>query len=278
MPRIAALLDQACSREASDLHLVPSRPPFARVRGELVPLGDTGPSAKELEEMLTELLAPSQRTRLGAEHAVTFGGSHAHAGATSRFRGQIVHAHGGLRASFRFFPPRVRTLAELGCPDEVRRLAEARGGLVIVAGPSGAGTTTTLAAMVAHIDETRACHIVTIEDPIEVVHAAKRAQITQLEIGAHVPSFVTALRNVAREDADVVVVSSLRGREATAAALALAASGTTVLAAIAASGARGALEQLLASVDDRALVDAALAGVVALERSKDEVRYEVKTP
>jgi twitching motility protein PilT len=278
MPRIGALLDQACSRGASDVHLGSARPPFARVGGELVALGDAAPSTKELEDMLGELLDPTLRARLAAEHAVTFGGSHPCDGGTARYRGQIVQTHAGLAASLRLFPPRLRTLADLGAPDAVGRLAEVRGGLVVVAGTSGSGKTTTLAAMVDRIDRTRACHVVTIEDPIEVVFEPKQAQITQREVGKHVPSFAVALRNVARERADVVVLSLLREPEAIAAALALARAGVTVLAAVPASSAATATQQLASAVEDGGRLSGVLAGVVVQRRVHDELTWDVEVP
>lgn len=263
MARLDALFDEAIGKRASDLHVAPARPPFARIRGELVSVADGVLSAKDVEEMIDELLTPQQRARLGIDQSLCFAHAHAHKEGTARFRGQIVRMNGGTRATFRVVARRAPELAELGCPEVVWRLADRRSGLVLVAGPSGAGTTTTLAAMVDNINKTRACHVVTIEDPIEVVHEPIRAQFTQREVGVHASSFAGAIENAPRENADVVLVSSLRSREAIRAAVAIANTGILVFAAVPANGVVAAIERLLLGLDDRTALADALGGVVA---------------
>lgn len=257
MPKIDALLDLACSRGASDLHLGAERPPFARVHGELEAFGDAALSANDLEALRDELLDAPLRRRLAADHAVAFARSHRDV----RVRGHVVHAHGGLRAALRIFPARVPTLGELGCPEEVTRLADVPSGLVLVGGASGSGRTTLLAAIVERITRTHGAHVVTLEAPIEILHEPEGGHVTQREIGTHAPSFAVALRDVAREAADVVVVSALPDAEAIDAALALAASGIAVFAVA------PAVPPLAPSPD--------LVAVVTLRRAKDRVTYEV---
>jgi twitching motility protein PilT len=213
--------------------------------------------------MIDELLTPQQRARFGIEQSLTFTQTYAHKEGTARFRGQIVRMLGGTRATFRVIARRPPELAELACPEVVWRLADRRAGLVLVAGPSGAGTTTTLAAMIDHVNKTRACHIVTIEDPIEVVHEPLRAQITQREIGVHASSVASALENAPRENADVVLVSSLRTREAVQAAISLASTGIAVFAGVPANGVVATIERLALALDDRSVLGDVLAGVVA---------------
>jgi twitching motility protein PilT len=273
--RLDLLFDEVIGKRASDLHVAPARPPFARVRGELVSIADGVLSTKDVEEMIDEVLTPQQRARLGIDQSLTFAHSYAHKEGTARFRGQIVRMLGGTRATFRVVARRAPELAELGCPEVVWRLADRRSGLVLVAGPTGSGTTTTLAAMIDNVNKTRACHIVTIEDPIEVVHDPIRAQITQREIGVHASSIERALANAPRENADVVLVSSLRTREAVRAAVALANAGVAVFAGVSANGVVATLERMLLAVDDRTVLGDALAGVIAQQLVSGIAVHEV---
>jgi twitching motility protein PilT len=174
----------------------------------------------------------------------------------------------GLGAVFRSVPSRVLLLDELGCPEVLKKTLDARRGLLLVSGKRGTGRTTTLAAMVDHINRTRACHVLTIEDPVEFVHAPVRAQVTQREVGPDAKTFAAGLRSALREDADVVLVSELEGAEATSAALQMARSGTLVLAAVSAQGAAATIERVLGSFPPdqqsyaRALLADALIAVV----------------
>lgn len=276
MARLDALFDEAINKRASDLHVAPARPPIARVRGELVSVADGVLSSKDVEEMIDELLTPQQRARLGIDQSLGFAHAHVHKEGTARFRGRIVRMNGGTRATFRVVARRAPELSELGFPEAVWRLADRRSGLVLVAGPSGSGTTTTLAAMLDNVNKTRACHIVTIEDPIEVVHDPIRAQITQREVGVHASTFAGAIASAPRENADVVLVSSLRDREAIRAAIAIANTGLLVFAGVPASSATSALERLvLAAGDDRSALADALAGVVAQQLVEGVAVHEI---
>lgn len=275
MARIDAFFDEVLGKRGSDLHIAPGRPPFARVGGKLVTLADGVITAKDAEEMIDELLSPQQRARLGIDHSVSFAHAHAHGGGTARFRAEVVHLLGGTRASFRVVARRAPTLAEIGCPESVWRLADVRGGLVVVAGPAGSGKTTTLAAIVDHINKTRSGHVVTIEDPIEVVHEPARSQITQREVGVHLSNVALAIQNASRENADVVLVSSLRTKESIQAAVALASAGVTVFAGVPANGVVAAIERILLALDDRIMLADALAGVVAQQLIDDLAVHEI---
>lgn len=275
MARLDTFFDEVIGKRASDLHVAPARPPFARVRGALVNVADGVLSAKDVEEMIDELLTPEQRVRLGADQSLTFAHSYVRAGGPARFRARIVRMLGGTRATFRVVARRPPTLAEIACPEVVWRLADRRSGLVLVAGPSGAGKTTTLGAMIDHVNKTRSCHVVTIEDPIEIVHEPARSQITQREIGVHAPTIAAALMNAPRENADVVYVSSLRAREAIRAAVSLANAGVAVFAAVPANGVVGTLERMLLALEDRVALADALAGVVAQQLVSDIAVHEV---
>lgn len=260
MPKIDALLDDLVKRGGTDLHLAGGYSPLARIRGELVPLRDGLVDVKELEEVLFELIAAPQRARLAAQQDLVF--VHPHRD-LARFRASYFQKHGGLAATFRLVPARVLTLAELGCPEILWRVADLRSGLVLVSGPMSSGKSTTVAALLDHINKTRACHILTIEDPVEHVHESLRAQISQREVPLHMPTITLGLQNAAREDADVVFVSDLSEPGAAEHAVRLAGQGALVLATTTANGAAAAIEQLLDQVPERALVADALAAVVA---------------
>ena len=260
MPKIDALLDDLVKRGGTDLHLADGYSPLARIRGELVPLRDGLVEAKELEEVLFELVSQPQRGRLSAQQDLVF--THPHRD-IARFRASYFQKLGGLSATFRLVPARVLTLAELGCPEVLWRIADLRSGLVLVTGPMSSGKSTTVAALVDHINKTRACHILTIEDPVEAVHEPLRAQITQREVHVHSTSFSSALKNAAREDADVVLVSDVSEPNSLELAARLAGQGALVLAMMTANGAVAAVERALAKVPERALLADTLAAVVS---------------
>lgn len=242
MAAIDGLLEDLIKRGGSDLHLAVNQPPTARVRGEIVPLREGTTGAKELEDLLLELVTPSQRARLAADLDLALSYTFKD---VARFRATYYVKYSGIAAAFRLVPSRVPSLADLGCPDVIRRLMERRAGLVLVGGPTASGKTTTTAAMIDHVNKTRACHVVTIEEPIEFVHEPVRAQITQREVGTHALTISSALRNVARENPDVVFVSDLTRPEDIELALRLANDGVLVLTNVAASGAVAAIERML---------------------------------
>jgi twitching motility protein PilT len=266
VPKIDALFDDLVKRGGTDLHLGAGYPPLARIRGELVPMREGLVEGKELEEVLLELLSPAQRVRLQANLGLDF--AHAHRDA-ARFRANYFNKSSGLAAVFRLVPVRVLTLAELGCPEVLWRLADRRAGLVLVTGPTCSGKSTTLAAMIDHINKTRACHILTIEDPIEFVHEPLRAQITQREIGHHAPSYPIALRSAARENPDVVLVADLHSAETMKLALQLASQGVLVFATVPTNGAAATIERLINAFPEgeqpqvRGMLAESLAGIVS---------------
>ena len=266
MPKLDVFFDELMLRGGSDLHLSPGYPPLARIRGELVPLADVVIEGRDLEELLVELLTPMQRGKLQVDRDLDFAHAHKDAG---RLRASYFQKTTGLAAVFRLVPSRVLSLAELGCPEVLWRLADRRAGLVLVTGPTGSGKTTTLAAMIDHINKTRACHILTIEDPLEFVHEPLRAQITHREIGTHAATFPVALRSAIRENPDVVFVSDLRTPDTVRHALELATTGVLVFATVQATGAAGAVEHLVDVFPPeeqplvRGMVAESLVGVVA---------------
>ncbi len=268
MPAISGLLDELTKRGGSDLHLSATQPPLARVRAELVPLRNTPPTAKELEEMLFELITPTQRARLVADAALEF----SLANDSARFRATYYMKQGGLAAVFRLLP--VRTIAEIGAPEVVAKLAERTSGLVLVAGPADSGKTTTATALVSSIRESRSCRVLVLENPIEHLLETKRAHVTQREIGAHAPSMAVALASASRGGADVVATSDLSTGEELENALALASSGALVIATCRARGAVDALSRFVSvfPADARPRVRARLADALVAVVAQHLVR------
>jgi len=193
MPAIDNLFREMPERNASDLHIVVGRPPMFRISGELIETEYDRLTPAAAKELLYEMLAPGQRERIEKELDLDFAYE---IEGLARFRANILHQQRGLGGVFRLIPSKILTLKDLGMPDIVRKLSEATGGLILVTGPTGSGKSTTLAAMVNHINETRDAHILTVEDPLEFIHEPKRCLITQREVGAHTMDFASALRVV----------------------------------------------------------------------------------
>jgi twitching motility protein PilT len=240
--KIDRLFDELIARGASDLHLGIGYPPMLRTRGELVPMRDAPVDKAEMDALLFEITTPAQKSKIDGEHDLDF--AYGYEG-KARFRANYFLKATGLAAVFRIVPTKVATLAELGCPDVFRKLAERRSGLVLLTGPTGCGKSTTLAAMIDHINETRACHVLTIEDPIEFVHEPKRAAITHREVGVHAPSFAAAMRSAGREDPQVILVGELRTSETMLLALQLANQGILVLATVHTNGAAATIDRVI---------------------------------
>jgi twitching motility protein PilT len=274
LARIDKLFDELLQRKGSDLHIGIGYPPLARVRGELVPMRDAALERAEVEGLLFDLIAPSQRKRLDADLELDFACAHE---GRARFRANYFFKTTGIAAVFRVIPTRVATLPELGCPDVVRRLAERRSGLVLVTGPTGCGKSTTLAALIDHINSTRACHILTIEDPVEFVHEAKKAQITHREIGEHAASFAAAMRSASREDPNVILIGELRNNETMKLALGLASQGILVFATVHTNSAAATIDRLVNAFPAeeqpqvRGMLSESLVGIIAqqLLKTKD---------
>ncbi|MFO0548968.1 MAG: PilT/PilU family type 4a pilus ATPase [Polyangiaceae bacterium] len=247
MASIDPLFRSLLSKKGSDLHISVGQPPMARVRGELAPMRDEPASAKEVAGWLFDILSAEQRKRFEDELDLDF----AHAfgkdpsAPEARFRASYLHKTTGMGAVFRVIPTKIATLDDLGTPPVIRTVSDSRAGLCLVTGPTGSGKSTTLAAMIRHINETRACHVLTVEDPIEFVHAPIKARITQREVGKHVPDFPSAMRAAGREDADVILVGELRNAETMALALRLASFGVLVFGTVHTNGAHSTIDRFV---------------------------------
>ena len=220
------LLRLLVEREGSDLHLNEGLPPRGRVHGVLEDLGDP---SDEVGAWILSILDDDQRRTLQADGETDFAYE---VEGTARFRVNAFKHIGGLGAVFRVIPQVIPTLEELSIPDEVRRFTELDRGLVLVTGPTGSGKSSTLAALLDVINETSARHIITIENPIEFVHADKSSSFTQREVGNDTDSFAKALRSAARQDPDLVLVGEMRDRETIHLALSLAEMGMLVFSTV----------------------------------------------
>jgi twitching motility protein PilT len=220
------LLMIAAERDATDLHITSRTYPQIRCRGELVPLTElTILAPEDTRRLVSEILTGAQAQVLEENHQIDF--AFAIEGRV-RCRVNVYHQREGVAAAIRLLPLRIRSFEELGLPAIVQQLAERPRGLVLVTGSTGCGKTTTLAAMLDRINTERAGHILTIEDPIEYVHAHKRCVVNQREVGANVPSFQEALRAVMRQNPDVILLGEMRDLETIQAALTLAEMGHLV--------------------------------------------------
>ncbi len=263
---IDTLFDRLLEHGGSDLHLSPGYPPMVRVRGQLVADGDRELTSAQIEAMLTTLLTPHQRTQFETTGDLDF--AHAH-GTRARFRANYLRKLTGVGAVFRAIPTIIKTLDELGVPAGIRKLVDIKSGLVLVTGPTGSGKSTTLAAMIDHINRTRAGHILTIEDPVEFVHQSQRCTITHKEVGEHVPTFLDAIRSAGRENADVILVGELRGAETMKAALQLASFGILIYATVHTNSAGATIDRYVNAFPAeqqpqiRGLLADSLVGVVA---------------
>ena len=197
---------------ASDLHLKYGAPPAVRADGTIFSFDDSDLTSGDLQEVLLQVTANSNARREEFERTGELDSVYV-SPEGHRFRVNAFRQRGQISLAFRRVPVRPRSLDELGMPESVATLADYKNGLVIVAGATGSGKSTTLAGMVARINETRPCHIVTIEDPIEVVHEDNESFISQREIGIDTLGFSQALRRVLRQDPDVIVIGEIRDTE-----------------------------------------------------------------
>ncbi len=224
-PRLDRMLERVVAEGASDLHLAGSQPPQWRLHGDMKLLSRKALGREEVLELLTPIMPERCRAQFVAESDTDFAYS---LGQEARFRVNVFRDLGGVGAVLRQIPVKILTIDQLGLPKVVRNMCEHPKGLVLVTGPTGSGKSTTLAAMVDHINKTRPTHIITLEDPVEFVHQSYQAMVNQREIGEHTQSFARALRAALREDPDVVLVGEMRDHETIALALETANTGHLV--------------------------------------------------
>jgi twitching motility protein PilT len=261
---LQAILSAAVERGASDVHLKTGRPPIVRFDGELEPLPGFSPlGVLELEDVV-KLVGASSHPRLEAfERTGELDTAYQPAG-LPRFRVNAFRQRGEISLAFRVIPRTVPGFKSLHLPPGVETLSNEHRGLILVTGATGVGKTTTLAAMVSHINRTRRQHVVTIEDPIEFLHDDEQSIVNQREVGIDTESFNEALRRVLRQDPDVILIGELRDRESAETALQAAESGHLVLSTMHTVDAAETLGRLVEffPADKQTQVRSILAGVL----------------
>jgi twitching motility protein PilT len=225
MPGINNFLQYAVNVGASDLHLSVGSVPLIRVHGELRPLKWNVLEAKDTLQLIGEVLTAEQQKIFSKHLDLDFCYEAPNIGS---FRANILKQRNGVDAVFRIIPTNIRSLDDLGLPRIVRDLTHFHHGLILVTGSAGNGKSTTLAAMIDHINSKRRLHIITIEDPIEFVHPPKLANVSQREVKSHTENFASALRASLREDPDVILIGELRDLETISLAITAAETGHLV--------------------------------------------------
>jgi twitching motility protein PilT len=239
---INGYLKELWARQASDLLLTARTPPLLRIDGRLQPIATSALDPEAITRIVTTVLGPDLSVTFAVEKEVDFSFEWTE---DARFRANAFHQRGIPALSLRLIPYRIPTFDELGLPEIVDELVRLPQGLILVTGPTGSGKSTTLASMIDAINEDRACHIITIEDPIEYVHEHKQSAVNQRELGADTNSFARALRSVLREDPDVLLVGEMRDIETIASALTIAETGHLVFATLHTNDAAQTLDRIV---------------------------------
>lgn len=271
MAAIDRLFDQLLAQGGSDLHLSVGYPPMLRTKGDLVRLDEPPISVDRMSSLLAEILDEERWQRFQDEWDLDFAYSYAD---KARFRANYLYKTTGPGAVFRTIPSKVLTAEQLSLPDACIALAERRAGLILVTGPTGSGKSTTLAAMLDHINRTKSGHILTIEDPVEFVHQPIKCQITHREVGLDTPSFTDAIRSAGRENADVILVGELRGAETMRLALQLASFGVLIFATVHTNSSAATIERFVNAFPApqqpqiRGMLADSLAGIIAQQLLK----------
>ncbi len=242
MARIDAFLKLGTQQGCSDVHLAVGVPPMLRMHGDLLPIKFRDLRASELEGYIAEILTRSQAEHFSAGHDLDF--SYVATGG-GRFRVNVYRKDTGVGATFRSIPQDVPQLERLALPPIVTKLCDFHQGMILVTGSTGTGKSTTLAAMIDHLNTTRKLNIVSLEDPIEFVHRSKQSQVIQRELHTHIPSFAEGVRAAMREDPDVILVGELRDAETISMAMTAAETGHLVLGTLHTTGAVKTIDRVI---------------------------------
>jgi twitching motility protein PilT len=240
--RIDAFLKLGTQQGCSDVHLAVGVPPMLRMHGDLLPIKFRDLRPGELEGYIAEILTSAQNEHFARGHDLDFSYVSAEGG---RFRVNVYRKDTGVGATFRTIPSSVPTLESLSLPPIVTKLCDFHQGMVLVTGSTGTGKSTTLAAMINHLNETRKLNIISLEDPIEFVHPSKQSQVIQRELGTHIPSFAEGVRAAMREDPDVILVGELRDAETISMAMTAAETGHLVLGTLHTTGAVKTIDRVI---------------------------------
>ena len=271
---IQDLLRSMHLRKGSDLHLVAGDPPRMRVHGELITLANQKLDGEELQAGLFGIMSPVSIDQFNKRDSADFA---YFIPEVARFRVNVFRHLNGIGAVFRGIPSKALTLEELNMPKAVHTLSRANQGLILVTGKTGSGKSTTLAAVVDAINDRLQGHILTIEDPIEFVHARKKCLMSQREVGVHSPTFAAALHSALREDPDAILVGELRDLETMSIAMTAAEMGVLVMGTLHTNGAAPTIDRVVnifpADKQDhvRNMLSTSLRGIVSqqLLRTKD---------
>ncbi len=242
--RLADLLPVLVEKGGSDLHIKVGRPPRIRIMGMLkpLPMPELELSHEAIKHCLYEILNPQQIERFEHDRELDFSFQGEGGG---RFRANYYYHLGTPGAAFRVIPARIPTLEGMSLPPVLAALTAHKQGIILVTGPTGSGKSTTLAAMIHHLNKTRAVHIVTIEDPVEFLHTEIQSQITQREIGSDTFSYPEAIRRALRQDPDVIMVGEMRDAESIGIAMTAAETGHLVLSTLHTNDARQSIDRIL---------------------------------
>jgi twitching motility protein PilT len=266
MAQIDPLLTEILQRKGSDLHFIAGDPPRIRLYGDLTELRPDRLEAKFVQEALYEIMPKAALDRFESKDGADFAYTLPQFG---RFRVNVMRQLNGMGAVFRAIPSKAVTLDQLGMPEAVRQMCRANNGLILVTGKTGSGKSTTLAAMIDDINKREKGHILTIEDPIEFVHARQNCLISQREIGVHSPSFAAALHSALREDPDVILVGELRDYETMSIAVTAAEMGILVMGTLHTNGAAQTVDRMVnvfpadKQAHVRTMLSTSLRGVVS---------------
>ena len=233
MYELSELMNKAIELEVSDLHITAGQKAFFRKDGELQTVDDRSITPDEIEDFLKSILSGNQYKQLFQQRELDFSLKYD----SRRFRGNVYYQRDSLSIAFRLIPAKIPTLQELGTPAALSKMIDSTQGLLLVTGRTGSGKSTTLAAFINAISQKRACHILTLEDPIEFEHTAENCFISQRELGRDFLSFPQALKSVLREMPDVLLVGEIRDCDTMSMAMEAAAAGIFVLGTLHTSGA-----------------------------------------
>ncbi|MDH7482423.1 MAG: type IV pilus twitching motility protein PilT [Armatimonadota bacterium] len=239
---LVELLKLAADKKASDLFLKENAPPTLRVNGQVTPTDYPSLTADDVRQLAYSIMTHDQIGRFEHRHELDLAFTMEN---VARFRANIYQQRGSIAMVLRIIPLQIYTLDELGMPSVIKDLTMHRQGLVLVTGPTGSGKSTTLAAMIDLINNTRTCNIITIEDPIEFVHEDKKAIISQREVGIDTDSFTDALKYVVRQSPDVILIGEMRDVETMNVALAASETGHLVFSTVHTTSAAETLDRII---------------------------------
>ncbi|QJQ13186.1 PilT/PilU family type 4a pilus ATPase [Pseudomonas putida] len=255
---VTDLLARAMDVGASDLHLAAGQIPMLRIEGDLQRMNLPALVPADLAEGMAPLLAEHQRRQWAQGDELDLA---LELPALGRFRLNLFRQLNGAGATFRLIPGRIATLDELDLGDVYQAVAQCTDGLILVGGPTGSGKSSTLATLIDQLNRERALHIITLEDPVEVIHSSQRSLINQREIGRHSGGFAQGLRSALRQDPDVIMIGELRDLESVRLALRAAETGHLVLATVHTRSAASSVDRLVEvfAAEEKPLVRAMLA-------------------